>query len=267
MQTVKYDRTQYERDWVARHHSYEVKYAKVFYKALKAQVQPVIDHVKLYGGISKDVADLLVKKAPMEIAYEDCYTTIGTLSAQWNMRRINSLGKSVKALPQFLNDLWRGLMSKFYTTEAADRVSDVTETTREKIRQVLDEADDMNLTISERATYIEEQLSDPDFNRARSLVIARTESTLAANKGASLGNASANYRTVKEWLAVEDKNTRPTHRIADGQIVENDADFTVGGELAQFPGDTRLSAKEVIQCRCTAVYVPVLGADGLPILK
>lgn len=267
MLTARYDRTKYLNEWIAFHHAQEVRSAKVFYKALQAQVKPVISYINTYGGITSTISDSLVSKAPIEAAYKEVYLSVGVLSAGWNLRRINSLGKSIKSLTSFFSDAWRKLMELFYTNESAQLVSDVTETTRERIRQVLDQADEQNLTTSEKATYITDQLSDPDFNRARSLVIARTESTRAANKGASLGNASADYKTVKEWLSVHDANVRRTHMIADGQIVDNNEDFTVGGELAQYPGDPRLSAKETVQCRCTAVFIPLLNSDGLPILK
>ena len=267
MLTARYDRTKYLNEWVALHHSQEIRSAKVFYKALQAQVKPVITHIENYGGISREVVDMLVPKSPIETAYKTVWVSVGSLSAGWNMKRINSLGKSIKALPAFFSEEWRRLMEIFYINESSDLISDVTDTTRERIRQILDEADAQNLTISERASYIVDQLNDPDFNRARSLVIARTESTRAANKGASIGNASADYETVKEWMAVMDKNTRRDHMIADGQQVGNDEDFVVGGELAQYPGDPRLSGKESIQCRCTTVYVPVLDSLGLPILK
>lgn len=267
MLTARYDRTKYINEWVVFHHAQEVRSAKVFYKALQAQIKPVVAHIKIYGGITSTIADALVSKAPMEVAYKEVYLSVGTLSAGWNMKRINSLGKSIKSLPSFFSDTWRRFMEFFYVNESAELISDVTETTRERIRNILDEADQQNLTTSAKADYITAQLNDPDFNRNRSLVIARTESTRAANKGASLGNASADYQTVKEWLAVMDSNTRHTHKIADGQQVNNDEDFIVGSELAQYPGDPRLSARESVQCRCTTVYVPILDNNGLPIMK
>jgi len=255
------NREAYLQRWISKHMGYERRAYKMFKSALDAQVAPVIKHIKTYGSITPDLADMLVRKEPMESAYKSVYIEIGVKQAGITLREINS----VKALG-FFSDAWRRVMELFYTTEAASRVSDVTDTTREKIRRVLDEANALNLSVEATADYIVEQLGDKDFNRNRALVIARTESTTAANKGASLGNADADYETVKEWLSVSDRNTRHTHLVADGQQVGNTEDFVIGGELAQFPGDTRLSAKEVVQCRCTAAYVPVL-VNGLPVLK
>lgn len=262
---MKFDAGKYVNDFVKIHHAYEIYAYNQFKPALDQQVKAVSNHVKLYGGISKELADMLIRKEPIEKAYKSVYVNIGTIHAGWNLKQINQLGRGMsKSTPLFFSEKWRKLMELFYTNEAADRVSDVTETTRERVRQVLTDSEGM--TISDRATYIENTLDDPDFNRARSLMIARTETTLAANKGASLGAMDADYETIKRWLAVEDRNTRPTHTDADGQEVAIDDNFTVGGYPAQYPGDVSLPAKECVNCRCTAAYVPVL-MNGMPVLR
>lgn len=54
---------------------------------------------------------------------------------------------------------------------------------------------------------------------------------------------------VKQWDATLDGKTRPAHQQADGQIVEWDDYFTVGGEQMKAPS-VGGSAKNVIHCRC-----------------
>lgn len=251
--------------WKRAHAGYERFAFNKFNAALKEQIRPVSDHVKHYGGISPELAGMLVTKAPMETAYKTVYTRVGTLHAAWTMRRINQLGRSVKSGPGFFSEQWNKLMSLFYTNHSASRVSDVTETTREKIRKVLDDSSD--LPISQQATYITDTLGDPDFTRYRALMIARTESTTAANYGASLGNEDADYLTAKQWLAVLDSNTRPNHVDANGQTVANTDYFEVGSSLMYYPGDISAPAAEVVNCRCTLAYVPILSESGVPILK
>jgi Phage Mu protein F like protein len=76
--------------------------------------------------------------------------------------------------------------------------------------------------------------------------------------------ATANYSTLselaqhqsglrKEWSAVIDARTRPTHAAADGQIVHVDNMYSVGGYPALFPHDPALPASETIACRCISV--------------
>ena len=54
---------------------------------------------------------------------------------------------------------------------------------------------------------------------------------------------------LKQWDATMDSKTRPAHQQADGQIVEWDDFFTVGGEKMKAPSIGG-SAKNVVNCRC-----------------
>lgn len=265
MRTAIFDRAKYASDFKARHRLYENKQYKVFKVALDKQVEPVISYVKAYGAISPELSDMLVTKAPMEVAYKECYTTIGSAHAEWTRRRVNSIGKQQKS---FFSENWQRILELFFLNESASRVSDVTDTTRERIRQVLAETVSLNLSISQAATYIVDKLSNSDFNRMRALVIARTESTTAANKGALLGAESADYETGKVWIPIIDNRTRLDHRLMNDEpaIAMNEA-FNVGGNPMQYPGDPTAPAKEVVQCRCALGVVPLLDINGLPILK
>ena len=93
--------------------------------------------------------------------------------------------------------------------------------------------------------------------RFRSLRIARTEMTDVINDGASHTLIREGFQE-KEWRTVVDGRERPTHAGAHGQVVGIHEPFQVGGQSAQFPGDSNLSASERINCRCTVV------GTGLP---
>jgi uncharacterized protein with gpF-like domain len=59
--------------------------------------------------------------------------------------------------------------------------------------------------------------------------------------------------TQKEWVAVNDARTRDDHSAANGQVVDQDADFIVGGAPLKYPGDPSGPAQQVVNCRCTFV--------------
>lgn len=256
----RFNREDFIRDFRNLHGIYERKAYKIFRKALQEQTQPVIDYLNNYGIPSDTLVNILVSKAPMQSAYKEVYTTIGVKHAAKTYKQINAMSKAMKSLG-FFSEQWRRLMEYFFLNESSQRITEVTETTRDRIQTLL--ADNSDLTISQLAS----ELESVDFTRPRALTIARTESTAAANYGASIGNQSADYETNKEWISVLDGRTRRDHMIADGQIVANNEMFEVGGELCRFPGDLTLSAKECINCRCVVAYVPVLDVNGLPILK
>lgn len=261
MQTQSFNRQAYADAFKVQHSRYERYSYKLFKKALDEQISPVIAHVKAYGGITDSIADMLVKKSPIETAYKACYTKVGVLNAQWTLTQVNRIAKK-----SLFSEAWRSLMEKFFNDESSQRVSDVTETTREQIRKVL--ADSTDLPTSQRADYITSQLGAEDFNRNRALMIARTESTTAANYGALLGGDSSDYETGKVWLPIIDTNTRPDHADMDGQpAIGMDEYFEVGGYMMAYPGDISAPAKEVVNCRCSLGIVPLSDERGLPILK
>jgi hypothetical protein len=276
IQTVRFNSAQYERDWRRLHHSIEQQLYPIFKKALTSQTDNVRDFVR-----NHPIADLashlsvLVTKQPIASAYNIAYQKAGVRGAEFSYNSIQRIGgrkglsqQETKSEPVgFFSEYWRKLMALFYNTQAAERVQGVTDTTKEQIQQLLADAEEQGLTTSETATYIEEALSDPDFNRMRALRIARTESTTAANYGASLGNESADYLTAKLWIAVMDNNTRPDHVDANGQQVDSGDFFLVGGYEALYPGDVSLPASETVNCRCIVAYVPLLSESGIPILK
>jgi SPP1 gp7 family putative phage head morphogenesis protein len=97
----------------------------------------------------------------------------------------------------------------------------------------------------------------PQFSRQRAEIIARTEVHGAANYGALGAAKETGIELRKEWLAAEDERTRPDHEAANGQIVDMDGMFDVGGYAMAYPGDPSGPASQVISCRCTLAYIPV----------
>lgn len=86
----------------------------------------------------------------------------------------------------------------------------------------------------------------------RATLIARTESTGAYNYGALTAFDQEGVK-CKRWLATSDSRTRPTHRVADGQVVRLRSAFTVGGYSMQMPGSPSAPPDEVCNCRCSMV--------------
>ena len=93
---------------------------------------------------------------------------------------------------------------------------------------------------------------------SESIRIARTETTRVENsakqdvgeQGTKLG-----FKMKKQWISTSDGRTRPEHNDADGQIVDIDKPFIVGGEELMYPGDESGSAWNTINCRCTTINI------------
>lgn len=96
----------------------------------------------------------------------------------------------------------------------------------------------------------------PDMARTSAIRTARTAITSAENAGRQ--DAADDLEKIgvilkKEWIATHDSSTRHSHARADGQIVDNDQPFIVGGEKLMFPGDSSMGASgwNIYNCRCT----------------
>lgn len=57
----------------------------------------------------------------------------------------------------------------------------------------------------------------------------------------------------KKWVTVGDGRVRDAHAEADGQTVEINKDFYVGGEYLKHPGDPNAKAENTINCRCRII--------------
>lgn len=94
------------------------------------------------------------------------------------------------------------------------------------------------------------------INKTSALRAARTAVTEAENAGRQAAADELEKKGViigKRWIATHDSRTRDEHLEADGQIVENDKPFVVGGEELMFPGDKSLGSSgwNLYNCRCT----------------
>ena len=107
-----------------------------------------------------------------------------------------------------------------------------------------------------------------DMNRTSAVRAARTAVTEAENAGRQAAADELEKKGVimgKRWVATHDSRTRDEHLEADGQIVENNKPFVVGGEELMFPGDKSLGASgwNLYNCRCTRVSEIIgFNSDG-----
>lgn len=105
-----------------------------------------------------------------------------------------------------------------------------------------------------------------NMNRASAVRTARTAMTAAQNGGrqATMDSARAmGIKLRKRWVSVKDMRVRDAHGKADGQTVNTDEPFIVGGERMMFPGDrTSASAWNIYNCRCTMRTVEKEGIEA-----
>lgn len=126
-------------------------------------------------------------------------------------------------------------------------------TLKRNVRQELTRGIASGKTWVEVAYQVAQNMNSP-FNRAMrdAMRIVRTEGHRINQQGfldASREAKDKGADVVKQWDSTLDGNTRPAHRIADGQIKELDEPFIVDGEKMDAPSIGG-SARNVCNCRC-----------------
>ena len=106
------------------------------------------------------------------------------------------------------------------------------------------------------AEYVEKALRetkrDPDGRDIQAARLARGLASYLAS--AVLDSNTPSDQWEKVWRTVHDDKVRDSHALADGQVVDGDGYFTVGGVKMFAPGDLSAPAEEWAGCRCHPEY-------------
>ncbi len=125
-----------------------------------------------------------------------------------------------------------------------------------RISRVIEQGRADNLTLPQIAKLVSDKFLP--ISRSRAALIARTET----HNAASFANHSYHkqvekdlgLKMMKRWVATNDARTRPAHASANGQTVDMNEKFIVGGTEMDFAGDSAGGAKNVVNCRCVIIY-------------
>lgn len=268
------------RQLLNRQRIYEKKYQKQFYRYLASVNYAVAKWIE-QNGLGGDIGRFL-NYDRVEAIYKRLYTevTLNEAKIQWAefpetepIKKKDIIDDLIGIMSQGDSQpisLWRRLLNEFITVRIAGRITEVNTTTRRRIASLIEKGIEQGLGASGVATSIR---TDRGYNRNRSLAIARTETITAANQGKYIAAMSSPYVKLKKWIPVEDSRTRLSHLdMEDRPFVELNQPFYLANadgflEPAQYPGDSTLSASNVISCRCSIVFKNKLNENGRPIRR
>jgi hypothetical protein len=260
----------YHKTYLKLHKEYEAYAYPIIKKALDDQTNVVADFVNEdnFDNIELYI-QFLVQQKPLYSGLEKIYTKVGVSAATFSYDWIrNSVPKNKKDfIIDFFNAAWFEEMVNYFRLIGGTKVTGIDQTTMDKVKTLLANILGQNLSRREQAKLFEQSLNDPAFNRARSLVIARTEATTAANFGINMGAESSDYEVQKFWINTRDARTRPSHLAMTKDRIDLNQPFNVGGVSMMYPGEVGAPAAEVVNCRCVMATEAVKDSDGLPILK
>ena len=140
-------------------------------------------------------------------------------------------------------------------TFAQDYWQGISDTTASQVEHIIKGGIEDGLSIREIAEILQEE--GDVRSKSRAINIARTEVGNSLNAGHESGirqiSEETGMKVGKTWLSVLGPTTREDHAEADGQTVDIDDTFEVGGEQARWPSDERLSPAQRCACQCTVL--------------
>lgn len=164
-------------------------------------------------------------------------------------------------------DLFTEASAAFAEGVVPARIASVAQTTRDQVTNAIVTGIKDGQTIPQITKAVDEALGGGMATRANT--IARTEVLGASGAGGQIMAASTGIPMLKEWISARDQRTRSVprgddfdHLKMDGVRVPLEQSFDVPGrggfDSLLFPGDPRGQAANVIKCRCTNGYVPIV---------
>lgn len=235
-------------------------------KAVKSQLSSFTSNLQQYG-VNVAIANMDVELWNKQLApvVNKLYTEAGVAKANQTLAELRRLPKVQKKRTSFgYNAEWTQAILNYFSAHLFDKVVlPISETTKDYILKVISKGVDEGWSIQRMVEEIERE----DYLNGRVRRILRTEANRAINYGNELAMDKFEYQVQKRWVAVHDNRTRHAHLAADGQTVEQEGYYSVGGEQLEFPGDPKGRPENTINCRCFSEVVAKRDANGRLISK
>jgi uncharacterized protein YnzC (UPF0291/DUF896 family) len=257
------------RQLIRQNEKLRTKYEKKYFKPVKKAMK---DHISSFTTVLENQGVDAVRAKTSDISIAEIGEPVMKMYTELGLEKANTALKALRMLPKVrtkkinlgFNSEWTAAILEYFGAHLFDKlVLPVSDTTRNYIQLVLDEGIREGWSIERMVQEIERE----DYLDGRVRRILRTESNRAINYGGQLARDKWEYKAQKRWVAVHDNRTRHAHLSADGQTVDSNGFFTVGGEQMEFPGDPAASGKNTINCRCFSEDVAVRDGQGRLIPK
>ena len=223
----------------------ERKYRALFYKELQRQKEELIKT----GSFTSKFEDIYLK-----LYKEDGYQII--------VNQYKLLKGLQTTKDNFFSTTWRVWLDTFIATRMGQKIVAIDNTTRTAVQNLI------SRNVGNSFEDIADQMTM--FDRKRAMRIARTEVAQMANESQKRGMLSWKDELTdvmqegipvayKMWMHRGAKDPRDGHLNLHGTTIREDELFQIvsehGVEQADYPHAEGLSASNVVNCGCTAVYV------------
>lgn len=198
-----------------------------------------------------DYSAAMIEEDYLPKFYLDLYVNVGTPVARETVN--NFIGRK--------SDIWEDDIRNWVRTNAGRKITLVKGTLKEWVRNKVGEAmsdptlgvEQMNKNLYKKVLSEWGEVAPWQTRR-----IIQTEALTASSVAGFESVHSLGIPFTKTWSTSGGSNVRDAHAEAEGQTVDADEPFTVGGELMMYPHDDSLgaSAANIINCSCTHIALP-----------
>lgn len=271
------------RAFLQRQNRYEKKWAKIFFRYFN-KVYKTAAHIIENEGVESYLSKILQYQNENELQsiYRKLYDEVTINEAIIEKRLLMGLESTQKDIIDDLIQafpykggadiqIFRQLLKEYLIVRIGTRITQVTASTVKFISEAIQQGINEGLGALQIARLIREKT---DFNRNRSLMVARTETVTGSNQGKYMSALSSDLVYEKRWIPTNQPGrTRETHlAMLNTPFIDMDAPFLVPGpkggfETARYPGDESLSAANTVNCRCSIGFRVKRDAEGNPIRR
>lgn len=231
------------------------------YRIVRRNVLKIVNSIRFDNmtiGTYQALVNANVTEKEIKEMYKEMYTTL--IKPQYKRTE-----KAIKAKIDF-----ETIIANWLNSTAGLRIVSVHQTLIDSIIGVIQQGYNDNISVAEITRNLQNKFG---WYKAQALRIARTETTTATNYATTLAAENSDFELEKTWISVQDNRTRRPpksmfdHLDMNGQKVDANKPFFVGGEEMMYPGDPNGMSGNVINCRCKVVYTVKEDENGLPIRK
>lgn len=231
----------------------------------------------LAAAMDETIKYLRLEKSPRRLAPASRQTILRPMTMLWEAMAT----ETADMLQDHLDTAFKSISSKAARQEVREQIvneyidnfgarnaAQVIRTTEKQVRDLVNGGLAKGQAIDTVFSSITNRI--PGLADQRAAVISATEAHSISQFTSQQMAARSTLRLQKMWDSVNDERTRDfgevgrissyNHRIMNGVVTQLDAGFAVptligGIERLRFPGDPKGSAGNVINCRCSQVYL------------
>ena len=165
--------------------------------------------------------------------------------------------REAKAVPE--SDVWLSMLRRYATTRAGNEIVVVTGTWKESLIKIVRAI--MESDLGQGIEKITKQIYHDylaTLEKWQCRRIAQTEAMIGMADAGNLAAQTLDISFTKQWVISGLGNTRPSHELMDGVIVDEDEPFSLPGGMMMYPHDTSMGAdaSEIINCACDVLRHP-----------